>query len=156
MKIVRDKNQHNAFEEEYIVHWRKEFEIQEIMLIYFELRTLFDFKNRATSTVKRCFRYLNKTMKIKFELRILLHLCLKKKYDFEIIETFLYLRTRRQNLEIYQDVIVSSEESIVNENWFQKVLAIEFITVKMMILKQSKKRKAFFRRRKFDVLIRFI
>jgi hypothetical protein len=62
----------------------------------------------------------------------------------------------RQNLEIYQDVIVSSEESTVNENWFQKVLAIELITVKMMILKQSKRRRALFRRRKFDVLIEFI
>jgi hypothetical protein len=71
------------------------------MLIYFELRTLFDLKNRKTSTIKRCFRYLNKTMKIKFELRISLikfelrislHLCLfEKKYDFEFIETFLYL-----------------------------------------------------------------
>ncbi len=83
-------------------------------------------------------------MKIKFELRILLHLCLRKKYDLEIIEILLYLRTRRQNLEIYQDVIVSSEESIANESWFQKVLAIEFITVRMMILKQSKKKKHFF------------
>jgi hypothetical protein len=156
MKIVRDENQHSAFEEEYVVHWREEFEIQEIMLIYFEFRTLFDLRNRETSTVKRCFRYLNKTVKIKFELRILLHLCLRKKYDLEIIETLLYLRTREQNLEIYQDVIVSSEESIVNESWFQKVLAIEFITVRMMILKQSKKRKALFRKRKFDVLIRFI
>jgi hypothetical protein len=83
-------------------------------------------------------------VKIKFELRILLHLCLRKKYDLEIIEILLYLRTRRQNLEIYQDVIVSSEESIANESWFQKVLAIEFITVRMMILKQSKKKKHFF------------
>jgi hypothetical protein len=37
-----------------------------------------------------------------------------------------------------------------------QVIAIEFIIVKMMILKQSKKRKTFFRRRKFDVLIEFI
>jgi hypothetical protein len=86
------------------------------MLIYFELRTLFDLKNRKTSTVKRCFRYLNKTVKIEFELRILLHLCLKKKYDLEIIETLLYLRTREQNLEIYQNVIVSSEKSTANES----------------------------------------
>jgi hypothetical protein len=62
----------------------------------------------------------------------------------------------KQNLEIYQDVIVSSEKSTDNENWFQKVLAMEFITVKMMILRQSKRRRAFFRRRKFDVLIEFI
>jgi hypothetical protein len=62
----------------------------------------------------------------------------------------------RQNLEIYQDVTVSSEESIVNESWFQKVLAIEFITVRMMILRQSKKRRTLFRRRKFDVLIESI
>jgi hypothetical protein len=63
---------------------------------------------------------------------------------------------KEQNLEIYQDVIVSSEESIVNENWFQKVLAIELITVKMMILRQSKRIKALFRKRKFDVLIESI
>jgi hypothetical protein len=37
-----------------------------------------------------------------------------------------------------------------------QVLAIEFITVKMMILRQSKKRRALFRKRKFDVLIEFI
>ncbi len=49
------------------------------ILVCFELRTLFDRKNKETSTIKRCFRYLNKTMKIKFELRMLLHLCLRKK-----------------------------------------------------------------------------
>jgi hypothetical protein len=49
----------------------------------------------------------------------------------------------KQNLEIYQDVIVSSEESIVNENWLQKMLAIELIIVRMMILKQSKKKNIF-------------
>ncbi len=70
-------------------------------------------------------------------------------------DVFISLK-EKQNLEIYQDVIVSSEESTVNENWLQKVLAIEFITVRMMILKQSKKRKTFFRKRKFDVLIKFI
>ncbi len=37
-----------------------------------------------------------------------------------------------------------------------QVLAIELITVRMMILRQSKKRKALFRKRKFDVLIEFI
>jgi hypothetical protein len=80
MKIVRDENQHNAFEEDFIViHWKEEFEIQEIMLIYFELRTLFDLKNKETLIITRCFRYLHKTIKIKFELRMLLHLCLKKK-----------------------------------------------------------------------------
>jgi hypothetical protein len=62
----------------------------------------------------------------------------------------------KQNLEIYQDVTVSSEESIVNENWFQKMIAIEFIIVRIMILKQSKRRRTFFRKRKFDVLIEFI
>ncbi len=56
----------------------KNSNIQELTLICFEFRTLFDLKNKKTSTVKRCFRYLNKTVKIKFELRMLLHLCLKK------------------------------------------------------------------------------
>jgi hypothetical protein len=67
-----------------------------------------------------------------------------------------YIFEREQNLEIYQDVIISSEESIVNESWLQKVLAIEFIIVRMMILKQSKKKEHFFRKRKFDILIRSI
>jgi hypothetical protein len=80
----------------------------------------------------------------------------EKKYDLEKLSKRFYIFEREQNLEIYQDVIVSSEESIVNESWFQKVLAIELITVRMMILKQSKRRRAFFRRRKFDVLIRSI
>jgi hypothetical protein len=62
----------------------------------------------------------------------------------------------KQNLETYQDVIVFSEESTVNESWFQKMLAIELITVRMMILRQSKRRKTLFRRRKSDVLIEFI
>jgi hypothetical protein len=67
-----------------------------------------------------------------------------------------YIFEKEQNLEIYQDVTVSSEKSIAYESWFQKVLAIEFIIVKMMILKQSKKRKAFFRKLKFDILIKSI
>jgi hypothetical protein len=37
-----------------------------------------------------------------------------------------------------------------------QMLAIELITVRMIILRQSKKRRALFRRRKFDVLIEFI
>jgi hypothetical protein len=55
-----------------------------------------------------------------------------------------YIFEKKQNLEIYQDVIVFFENLIVNENWFQKVFAIKFIIVRMMILKQSKKRKTFF------------
>jgi hypothetical protein len=119
MKIVRDENQHNALEEKYVVHWKKEFEIQEIMLIYFEFRTLFDLKNRKTSTVKRCYRYLNKTVKIEFELRMLLHLCLKKNMISKNYRNAFISLKREQNLEIYQDVIVYSEESTVNENWLQ-------------------------------------
>ncbi len=71
-------------------------------------------------------------------------------------DAFISLK-ERQNLEIYQDVTVSSEESTANENWLQKVLVIELITVRMMILRQSKRRRrALFRRRKFDVLIESI
>ncbi len=62
MKIVRDENQHSAFEEKYVVYWKKKFEIQKVMLIYFEFRTLFDLKNKKTSTIKRCFWYLNKVI----------------------------------------------------------------------------------------------
>jgi hypothetical protein len=60
-------------------------------------------------------------MKIEFELRISLHLCLFEK------------RTESRN---HQDVIVFSEKSTANKSWFQKVLAIELIIVRMMILKQ--------------------
>jgi hypothetical protein len=67
-----------------------------------------------------------------------------------------YIFEKEQNLEIYQDVFVSSEKSTANESWFQKMLAIEFIIVKMMILKQSRKKKAFFRKCKFDILIKSI
>jgi hypothetical protein len=59
-------------------------------------------------------------MKIKFELRISLNLCLFKK------------RTKSRN---YQDATVFFEESIVNESWFQKMFTIKLIIVKMMILK---------------------
>ncbi len=52
-----------------------------------------------------------------------------------------YIFDKEQNLEIYQDVIVSSEKSTANENWFQKVLAIEFIIVKMMSSETIKKKK---------------
>jgi hypothetical protein len=93
-------------------------------------------------------------MKIKFELRMLLHLCLKKK-NLEIIQTLLYFWKKTDSWN-YQNVIVFSKKSIVNENWFQKAFAIKFIIVKMMILKQSKRKKTFSRRRKFDVLIEFI
>jgi hypothetical protein len=81
MKIVRDENQHNDFERNsVVVHcWREEFDIQNLILFCVEFRTFFDLKNKKTSTVKRCFRYLNKTMKRKFELRISLHLCLFEK-----------------------------------------------------------------------------
>jgi hypothetical protein len=93
-------------------------------------------------------------MKIKFELRIVTFMSEKKK-SRNYRNVFIFLK-KRQNLKIYQDVIVSSEKSIVNESWFQKMLAIKLIIVRMMILKQSKKRRTFFRRRKFDVLIEFI
>jgi hypothetical protein len=67
-----------------------------------------------------------------------------------------YIFEREQNLEIYQDATVFSEKSTANESWLQKMLAIELIIVKMMILKQSKKRRTLFRKRKFDILIKSI
>jgi hypothetical protein len=79
----------------------------------------------------------------------------KKIWSRNYRDVFISLK-ERQNLEIYQEFIVSSEESTANENWFQKVLAIELIIVRMMILRQSKRRRALFRRRKFDVLIESI
>jgi hypothetical protein len=52
MKIVRDENQHNDFERDFVVvHcWRKEFDIQDLILICFELRTFFDVKIKNDKT----------------------------------------------------------------------------------------------------------
>ncbi len=124
MKIVRNENQHNVFERDFIVahFWREEFEIQEIMLIYFEFRTLFDLKNKKTSTIKRCFRYLNKIVKIKFELRMLLYLCLKKKYDFEIIETLLYLWKRTEISKFIKMLLYLLKNQLLTKINFKKCL----------------------------------
>jgi hypothetical protein len=54
-----------------------------------------------------------------------------------------------------RDVIIFFEESIANESRFQ-MFVIEFIIVRMMILKQSTKRRALFRKCKFDVSIESI
>jgi hypothetical protein len=70
-------------------------------------------------------------------------------------DAFIFLK-ERQNLEIYQEFIVFSEESTANESWLQKVLAIELIIVRRMILRQSNRWRTLFRRRKFDVLIESI
>jgi hypothetical protein len=66
----------------------------------FRTSNAFRSQNKKTSTFKHYFWYLNKIIKIKFELRMLLHLCLKKKYDLEIIETLLYFwkKTKSRNL----------------------------------------------------------
>jgi hypothetical protein len=52
MKIVRDESQHNDSEKNFVVvHcWRKEFDIQDLILICFELRTLFDLKIKNDKT----------------------------------------------------------------------------------------------------------
>ncbi len=55
-----------------------------------------------------------------------------------------YIFEKKTKSRNYQNVIVSAEESIVNENWLQKMLAIEFIIIRMMILRQSKKKEHFF------------
>jgi hypothetical protein len=99
MKIIRDENQYNDFERNFVVvHcWRNEFDIQDLILICFEFRTLFDLRNKETSTIKRCFRYLNKTVKIKFEIRISLHLCLfeKKIWSRNYRNAFISLKKNR-------------------------------------------------------------
>jgi hypothetical protein len=53
MKIVRDENQHNDFEKDsVVVHcWREKFDIQDLILICFELRTLFDLKIENDKTL---------------------------------------------------------------------------------------------------------
>jgi hypothetical protein len=58
MKIVRNENQHNDFERDsVVVHcWREEFDIQDLILICFELRTLFDLKIEDDKTSLSIFR----------------------------------------------------------------------------------------------------
>jgi hypothetical protein len=53
MKIVRDENQHNDFERDsVVVHcWREKFDIQDLILICFELRTLFDLEIKDDKTL---------------------------------------------------------------------------------------------------------
>jgi hypothetical protein len=58
MKIVRDENQHNDFERDFVVvHcWREKFDIQDLILICFEFRTLFDLKIKDDKTLLFIFK----------------------------------------------------------------------------------------------------
>jgi hypothetical protein len=64
MKIVRDENQHNDFERNsVVVHcWREEFDIQDLILICFEFRTLFDLKIKDDKTSLSIFKKEAKNM----------------------------------------------------------------------------------------------
>jgi hypothetical protein len=52
MKIVRNENQYNDFEKDFVVihYWKKKLNIQDLILIYFEFRTLFDLKIKNDKT----------------------------------------------------------------------------------------------------------
>jgi hypothetical protein len=78
-------------------------------------------------SVKCFYLYLYKSKEINFEFRILLHL----------------LENETESRKC-RDVTILLERSTANESWLQKVLAIEFITVKRMILEQSKKEEEHF------------
>jgi hypothetical protein len=69
MKIVRNENQYNDFEKDFIVIycWRKEFDIQDLILICFELRILFDLRIKNDKTLLFIFkkRAKNKISNIK-------------------------------------------------------------------------------------------
>jgi hypothetical protein len=58
MKIVRNESQHNDFERNSVViHcWREEFDIQDLILICFELWTLFDLKIKDDKTLLFIFK----------------------------------------------------------------------------------------------------
>jgi hypothetical protein len=58
MKIIRDENQHNDFEKDFVVvsYWREKFDIQKLILICFELRTLFDLKIEDDKTLLFIFK----------------------------------------------------------------------------------------------------
>jgi hypothetical protein len=58
MKIIRNVNQHNDFEKDFVVvHcWREEFDIQDLILICFELQTLFDLRIKNDKTSLSIFK----------------------------------------------------------------------------------------------------
>jgi hypothetical protein len=103
--------------------------------------------------IKYYYLYLKKKQKIKSRKRNITTFMLKE------------IKSRMQNIVIFlkeikfrkrRNVIISFKKSTVNENRFLNACN-ELITIKMMILKQSKKeKKTLFRSYKFDVLIRFI
>jgi hypothetical protein len=70
MKIVWNENQHNDSEKDFVVvHcWRKKFDIQDLILICFELRTLFDLKIKDDKTSLFIFKReaRNKISNIRF------------------------------------------------------------------------------------------
>ncbi len=70
MKIVRDENQHNDFEKDFVVvHcWKEKFDIQDLILICFDFETLFDLKIKNDKTSLSMFRKeaRNKISNIKF------------------------------------------------------------------------------------------
>jgi hypothetical protein len=76
MKIVWNEKQHHDFKKDLIVVycWKEKFDIQELILICFKFRTLFECKKKM---IKRYYLYLKKKKK-NFEYWTLLHLCLKK------------------------------------------------------------------------------
>jgi hypothetical protein len=89
--------------------------------------------------MKRYYLYLNKKQKIKSRMRDIITFMLEKIKSRmrDIVISLKKIKFRK-----CRDFIIFFEESIVNENRFQ-VLAIEFMIVRMMILKQSKKKNTF-------------
>jgi hypothetical protein len=124
MKIFRDENQHNNFEKDFVVvHcWRKEFDIQRLILICFELRTLFDLKIKDDKTLLFIFKIKTKN--------------------------------KVSNIEHYY--IYTFEKSIVNESRLSSACNRAYNCQNDNSETIKKRRRSSFRKRKFDILIRFI
>jgi hypothetical protein len=141
INIVRIKNQHDDSEEDlssFIVEEKNSI----FKLICFELRTLFRFQNRKSL-------YLNEKQKIKSRMRDIITFMLEEiKFRMrDIVIFFKEIKFRNVKMLLYL-----LKNQLLTKVDFQ-MLAIELIIVRMMILRQSKKRRTLLRRRKFDVLI---
>jgi hypothetical protein len=106
---------------------------------------IFNFIQTHWQTIKRIFRYLRKTHQMKLMFREILK-SLKNYTNSNWTEN---LNIKRSISEYWKEIMWNNEFAIIETT-------VDKWNVRMMILKQSKKRRTLFRKRKFDVLIRSI
>jgi hypothetical protein len=112
MKIVRIENQHDDFEEDSVfVHcWKEKFDIQELILICFELRTLFDLKIKNDKTLLFIFKRKARN-KISNAKHYYIYAWRNKISNAKYCYIFEKNKTSK-----CRNVIISFEESTVNES----------------------------------------